>query len=237
VKYLNENLTTNPNERKRGYGPLNFPNLIICDKYSLFKSNGVPYGMPIQEDGYWPFYFSSNHNPLLIMLEMIWTRLQYLFELPSEIFGDDLESELHHPFLIAKLQSRAGLRGWEYNEVTLDTTLLEEPLGTGSWEPAFLSELEFTVVSYLCKHEYIDCLNDKGFQQLLKENKTTLEKLRETLEQTGLVAFDKDKMVLLSEKCSTVVLPDGRLIAGENKTGRLTRWVKRFMDDTKKEKE
>jgi hypothetical protein len=48
---------------------------------------------------------------------------------------------------------------------------------------------------------------------------------------TGLVAMADDEMELITDRCRTAVLPDGRLIAGEDNTGRLTRWIARYLDD------
>ncbi len=42
------------------------------------KANGQPILAPLQ-NGKWPFYFSSSTNPLQIMLEYIWTRLDLEF--------------------------------------------------------------------------------------------------------------------------------------------------------------
>src|SRR5690606_27800489 len=50
VKFIEKNITTNPDKKIKGFGPVNFPNLIICDNNSLIKTNGMPFGTPIDFD-------------------------------------------------------------------------------------------------------------------------------------------------------------------------------------------
>lgn len=46
--FLSKNLTTDPNNIIGGFGPHNFPSLIICGKYSLIKNNAMPFGLSLQ---------------------------------------------------------------------------------------------------------------------------------------------------------------------------------------------
>ncbi|MEE1813336.1 hypothetical protein [Streptomyces sp. BE133] len=46
-----------------GFGPANFPQLIVSGKYSLVKANGRPFMTPLIDE-WWPFYFSTPENPL-----------------------------------------------------------------------------------------------------------------------------------------------------------------------------
>lgn len=67
-------------EQCEGYGVPSFPQLIICGEYSLVKNNGRPYSSPMR-DGYWDFMTSSKANPVLLMLEFIWTKLSLEFDI------------------------------------------------------------------------------------------------------------------------------------------------------------
>lgn len=80
TEYLESNISTSEENKVMGFGPLSFPSLIICDKFSLIKSNGMPFASPLDKDGWWPFYVSSFENPLYFLLEIIWTRLHYMFK-------------------------------------------------------------------------------------------------------------------------------------------------------------
>jgi hypothetical protein len=50
LNYLNENLSTE-GKRIPGFNPLKFLNLIICDKYSLVKVNGMLFYFPLTAKG------------------------------------------------------------------------------------------------------------------------------------------------------------------------------------------
>ncbi|MER8003997.1 DUF6602 domain-containing protein [Streptomyces sp. NPDC095613] len=62
VDYLEQNIG------KKGFGPTDFPQLIISGSYSLVKANGRPFMAPLV-NGWWPFYFSTPENPLRLLLE------------------------------------------------------------------------------------------------------------------------------------------------------------------------
>ena len=40
--YLFDKRSTGPDNMIAGFGPHNFPNLIICGEYSMFKNNAMP---------------------------------------------------------------------------------------------------------------------------------------------------------------------------------------------------
>ena len=48
---------------------------------------------------------------------------------------------------------------------------------------------------------------------------------------TSLVARNGTKLTLTTVNCACLLLPDGRRIAADNNTGRLERWVDRFMKE------
>ncbi len=100
-----------------GYGVPSFPQLIICGKYSLVKSNGRPYLSPMR-DGYWDFMLSTRVNPVLLMLEFIWTKLSLEFDIIMP-WGDDLELEALNEFLRAKPYIKEDQGGWmfKYDEL------------------------------------------------------------------------------------------------------------------------
>jgi len=94
----------------RGFGTISFPQLIICGNNSLVKMNGFPYVVPMTSN-YWDFYVSSNSNPILLILEFIWTRLN----LNNSIWRDDLALENFQLLLSAKPEKSGDKFGWRYN--------------------------------------------------------------------------------------------------------------------------
>src|SRR5688572_22152472 len=72
IKYLEKVAATGPT---KGYGPANFPNLIVCGRNSLLKLNGMPYSAPSESGDQWAMYASGSHGPFRLLLEILWTRL------------------------------------------------------------------------------------------------------------------------------------------------------------------
>jgi len=239
VKYLNENLSTNSENTIKGFGVVSFPNLIVCNNYSLIKLNAMPYALKVQYgDGreessdFYHIYGSYSKNPLLILLELIWTRLSYQFGLPSDVFGEDLQVEVTHPFLECRINQLDGKYGWEYKYHDLKQNFLDNLGYEEKWEPTFLNEKQHLLISLLCNEDKIN-VNDPFIDDLIGDGSKV--DFIKCLKKTYLVAIDQvDNLYLLTDECQTMILPDGRLIAADNKTGKLTRWVMNYMNEQKR---
>lgn len=236
VDYLQKNLTQDLNNKIGGFGPHNFPNLIICGKYSMIKQNGMPFSCPLFEDNWWPFYTTSSINPTKFFLELIWTRLSYKFDqLPTDIFGEDLEMEPANRFLECHIKEVNRHQGWEYNYTDIKETTLKENLVSAEWEPAVLDNPQFVVINELCKKGEIDLDADKELEAFVKKSSySSLNEFIEELKKTGLVFVETNKLKLLTDQCQCAILPDGRYVAGENKSERFTKWVLNQIDKNKR---
>jgi len=229
VEYLEDNISTTEETRITGFGPLGFPNLIICDKYSLVKTNGIPFAHPVLDDNSWPFYVSSNDNPVYFLLEVIWTRLHFMFGISAEIFGDDLSIDQMHGFLLCKYKEANSLKGWEYNYIELDKKFLIEPLVPKEWSPAILDKTQFVIINKLCRNKKLD-LKDKNTLEYIESNGYTLDSFIVSLKVTGLINETNHVLSLITDECLCGILSDGNFFAGENKTGRVTRWATKEMN-------
>ena len=235
-KYLQQNISADVTKKIPGFGPHNFPSLIICNKYCFIKQNAMPFGCPILEDNWWPFYTSSSYNPTFFFLEAIWSRLSYMFDqLPMDIFGEDLSMEPANRFLDARVKEIDSSLGWEYNYFVMKKKTLEEHVEVKEWEPAELDEIQHVIISELCEKGEIDLLTDKELENfVLSGNYESVEQFLELLKKTGLVFIQMNKLRLLTDQCQCVILPNGKFYAGENKSGRLTNWVRKEMHKLKK---
>jgi hypothetical protein len=216
VELLQANIGVN------GFGPGGFPQLIISGNYSLAKANGRPYSCFLV-DGAWPFYFSTPVNPLLLLLEFIWTRLDELFNMP-DLWGEDLDLEVARTLLLATFVQGGDRRGWDMQFVRpskeeLSSVPTEEP-----WSPVFVSLEEFVILQRLCVEGSVS-MDDADFLAWLKNRGIQPESLRDRLLQTGLVATQGQELQLITTECQCVILPTGEFVAAENNTGRLTRWI------------
>lgn len=218
-KYLEQNLST-IDEKKLGFGPLNFPNLIICDKYSMVKSNGIPFVYPVDETLWWPLYLSVEGNPVYYLLEIIWTRLDYMFKLPSEIFGEDLTIDQMHGFINAIYREKDGMQGWEYMYLPYtDKELKVEAIPT-DWEPVFLTKLQFIFTNIIGEGFAIENIDD-----FLSGEEISKDEFLQSLRNTGLFNIGKTEINFITENCISGIDLKGRYYAGDDKTGRLSRWL------------
>jgi hypothetical protein len=206
-----------------GMGVGTFPHLISTGKYSLLKTNGMPYTV-IGEPGWWLFYCSTKANPIWLILEFIWTRLSSGFGV-RDLWGEDLEVENIHAFLSARLRvADDGRSGWELMHHTRKEKDLAAAPATHPWTPTTLTYEQAVVIAQLCAGNEVDFSDEDSMAWAHKEA-VDLYELREGLQHTGLVAFAGDVPELLTDLCKVTALPDGRWVAADDSTGRFTRWL------------
>jgi len=216
------------NTGKSGFGVHSFPQLIVSGDFSMVKANGDPYSVALTDEGWWPFYFSTAVNPVLMILELLWTRLEREHSVGMP-WGDDLEIEVPHAFLLARAgRHDDGRRGWNYKFVNSRKSNLEALGDTEPWEPSFLSEAQFFIISLLGRDQPV-ILQDAGLLKFLAGmGVTDAAEFWEELLDTRLVARTSDgtRLVLIDVECQTAFLPDGRIVAADANSGRLLAWVK-----------
>jgi hypothetical protein len=221
AKYLDDRIV--PGERAGGLGVFRLPSLISCGRHSLVKFNGIPFCVPIEDDGFWPVYGSTSGNPIELLLEIVWTRLVYDGRLPGSIFDEDDTVDIVRRFIDAR--PRKG--GWEYRVRETSREVLDgPPPETVKWQPATLSEMEFDIVSLLCSGADLG-EDDPVVMDILRTHGSTVENLAQSLKSTGLAVLHDGKFVLLTRGCQCAILPDGRFVAAENCARQLTRWLER----------
>jgi hypothetical protein len=217
TSYLKDNLG------KPGFSPSMLPNLIASGAYSLLKLNGLPYSGPMTENGWWPIIASSNENPLIFVLEIIWTRLSERAEMP-EWFDADLGIERIVPLLSTRAIQRGELLGWEYDITDLSDADLGEIEAPVEWEPHFITLFQHTILSVLCNVDGIG-LNDTLLSNLSRDETNELAELS----KLRLIGQQADKLLLLTRQCRTLILPDGRFAAADDSSGRLSAWVQKYL--------
>ncbi|MGH2667473.1 DUF6602 domain-containing protein [Flavobacterium sp.] len=222
----------------QGYSPGSFPSLFICGNNTIIKNNGMPMAMPLTED---EFYFhilaSSNSKPMYHLLELIWTRLSYKFEISSDIFGDDFDFETVHPFLSCKERKMDETSwGWEFLYHPLTRKQLSAPLVSTPWEPTEINKDKYSILNVLTQVEFVDINSDKDFLKFIKTEKIDVEKIIKELSEARLIYIDEGKMGLLVDELYTVFTPDGKIFAGENKSGEMTSYFsKQILQNLKNE--
>lgn len=215
---LLEERTGNP----AGMGAGSFPQLIIGGEFSIVKLNGLPYvGTLI--DGMWPLLASTSHNPLRVLLELLFTKLDFMFftNLASD---DSTEQEAMSSCLRAKAIKREQTQGWEYAYDDLSSKALKDRGANTHWAPTELTSAQFAVVNLLCKGNEID-INDPKFVEFANQEPEGHIAFVESLTKTRLIAIDRSKLQLTTIQCQAMITPDGKYIAGENNAGQMNIWL------------
>ena len=234
--YLSKNITLDFENKIEGFGPYSFPNQIICGQYSMLKSNAMPFIQPLSKNGWWPFYVTSSYNPTYYFLELIWTRLSYKFEnLPSELFGEDLDMQPANKYLDCRLKEHDGHLGWEYCNILISDEDLIANTVVSRWEPVELDLAQFGIIAELCRDSEINLETDANIERhVIKSGYSSLNEFIEKLEATGLFYVEDKKLRLLTDQCQCII-QNGKFYAGENKSGRLTNWALKELEKNKKE--
>jgi hypothetical protein len=214
--------------RENGFGPNSLPNLIICDTFSIVKLNGMPYSTPINdENNYYHVLTSYSGNPLLLLLELIWTKITYHFNFMIPGFSDSLNIENLKPLLKAKAIDQNGAVGWLYNAFDLSKEKLSSVPLFDSWEPIQISNLQAVILQELINEGEMSTNGDR-FLSLVEDPEYSEATLSELI-SSRLISNSNGKLNILTHDCTIVAMPDGSLIAGENNSGRLMKWIENYM--------
>ena len=226
VNKLEEKVKDGPT---RGYSPGSFPNMFICGNCSIIKTNGMPFGSPfLRKDFYWPILLTSNEKAIYNLLELVWTRLSYKFEISSSIFGDDFQLDGFHPLLFCKEKKiDEDSWGWEYLYNGLSKELLEKPLKPKPWTPLIVSRNQFIILNLLMKIEEIDLTNDNKFKALIERENIDIAKTIEELEEERFIYVADNKIKFLTDELKMVAL-NGKIYAGENKSRELDTFISKL---------
>ena len=212
VDYINKNIG------EKGFGIVSFPNLIIDNQYSLIKTNGMPYALATDTKK-WIAYASYSTDPLILLLELLWTRLYYMFDnLSQKIFGKDDTIETLNPLLIAE----GSEKGWKYTLIPLNTTSSQSEL----WEPIEITETEHALIYLLCEGREIrvDSESIIGFCQ---DQNTSIDKVINHLNSKRIACVENNKLVLLTKQCLCIMF-NGKYYVGDNQNNQMIRWMERI---------
>lgn len=205
-----------------GMGVGSFPQLIIGGEFSLVKANGFPYAPPLIK-GMWPFLLSSSHNPLRILLELVYSKLDGLYG--TNLTNDDsVEQEAMSPCLRARAVQKADLAGWEYMYDEISEASLKMRGASYSWEPTELTSAQFVVINRLCKGDRVS-INDSEFIEFTAREPGGTDEFIKSLIATQLIARSGHDLVLTTVECLALISPDGRFFAGENNAGQVNYWL------------
>lgn len=207
---------------KKGFGVHSLPNLIISKENSLIKTNGMPYSITFNGGNEYCWIASYRRNPLLIFLELLWTRLTYMYDISTNIFGFNLIEEA----LIPLLTANGTKRGWEYKVIEYSEQNMVNMDKDAIWQPTILSQGEFILLNLLCQGEEV--IIDESLENWAKNLNENIQYIIEHLNNERLIYCENGFMKLLTKECKCVILPDLGYCAADDYDGRLTRWLMKY---------
>lgn len=217
INYLAEGVEN----KSKGYTPTSLPNLIICGENSLLKTDGLPYISGFHDSNeWWVCYASYNQKPLLLLLEIIWTKISMYFGIDIRNLLD-LESEIEIPRPLLRAKGHLN-KGWEYTYDTLSKEELAKYPSAKKWEPLIVGEVEFAIINHLCETGTITI--DDSLHSYVNSKGEVLNTLLSRLSNERFISVDGNKIHLLTYECACIIY-DGNYYIGENKDGQMTNWV------------
>lgn len=192
-----------------GFGAFSLPNLMVCRNNSILKLNGFPYLAPIDK-GWWHILCSNSENPLRILIELIWTRLENKFNvaLPGDT---NLRKERIAPLLKGKVRSlENGKWGWIYESVEIERANLTQ-LQADDWVPETVETHELVVLLGANERGFVD-VTDGELVAWAVDQGTDLRSMVDGLVRKRVLAWQSDTIARpIYTSIRPVFAPDGNI--------------------------
>jgi len=209
----------------KGYGPISFPDIIISGNNTIVKNIGMPFGIPFfKQDFYWMLFCSWHSNPSYFLLELIWTRLSYKFNISSQIFGEDFQLDPIHPLLWAKDRKIDEKRwGWEYSYHAISRRRLNIKFDPKPWKPVEINMAEWVILMRIISDGYMEL--DQELEDFLQSKKYSTQQLIDHLTINRVLYVEDNKIYLLLEEPMIQSGKDDKTYIGENANGEMYNWI------------
>ena len=207
----------------KGYGVTNMPNLIISDGYSIVKTTGFPYKGYWHDERGWGWLASSSSNPILLMLEILYYRIELALNTTIDRGADDNEEILYSLATASPVEMEQGF-AWNY-QINM-SALPKNEVRNAEWTPLAISIDQKDLVTLLHEHGklltndsiLIDFMTQRGIQDLkifilplLNENILLIG--------NGVLSFGPAEVAITE-------LAD-KWYCGNNAGGRFEKWIAR----------
>jgi len=222
---LNDFLSKNSGSFR--FAPATFPQLMISGKFSLVKANGQPFQI-MSNNKRWCFYASAHCNPVLLLLEFIWTRLCRLGISVENAWGEDLVCQNLAPLLYADADIVENEAVWRYTNISFDEKQLREMPVEKDWKPYHATQTQAVILHHLCAGKMVRTDDSKLLAWLSSVGENIDGVLRPLFDER-LVVLDGKEIKLTTETLTGAILPTGEFVVGENNSGRLTNWLAKQM--------
>jgi hypothetical protein len=195
-------------------GPAVLPNLIVCRTNALLKLNGHPYIVPELDDGQWHIFGSTREAPMVLLLELLWTRLSNEFQARFPV-DDTLKMEAIAPLLCGKPIVDRDQRGWMFYAKTLTRKQLAE-IETQHWTPFEVSLEENVVFAMAMNHGGL-ALDDEDLLDAADQYGLNLSEFADRLVAARLFSWKSTGLAHpISDTIHQAISPDGRFWLSAN---------------------
>jgi hypothetical protein len=206
-------------EELPGYGVINMPNLMISDGYSIIKLNGMPYqGLWSDEHGGWCWLASSSVNPMLLVMELLYDRVEMQLDVNLGR-GLDQDEEPSFPLLFSTPEQRVGAPlGWrhQFNDVAVPSLAPEQYL----WEPVKVSDFEIEFLRFL-HQQGPQSRDSNGLVAFMAEH--GIEEIASLLGER--IVLEADGIFSPSPKPWSAARVNGEWYCGDDSDSRFKNWL------------
>lgn len=209
-------------ELMSGYGVQNMPNLMISDGYSIIKTNGMPYKGSWEEEKGWCWLASSDTNPILLIMELLFDRVQLLLGIKPER-GMDQKEEVLYPLAFGKVVVQDDkVKGWSIGCVEAKIPLREN--SQTEWAPLelSLSEKEFLKLVHEYGPQYLRTSRLNSF--LSRHGIEDIFHFTQSLRYARVILVMDDQFSICSGDWA-VAKVNGVFYCGDNAGDRFKNWV------------
>lgn len=213
-----------------GHGPVNMPNLIISNDYSILKINGLPYKSFWDLTHGWVWLGSSHDNPILLLLEVLIDKVERFLKITIDR-GEDLNEEIWHPLMCARQDESE--RGWFFSYAKgMSEKYVNERFHFGSaidgsarkWNPIKLTEVEHGILLHIYRSPYCE-LDDPGLCELLgRYGSADITQHADRLLRLRILIFDGTSLIICPGKISLIQV-SGDIYCGDDSGRRLQKWA------------
>lgn len=167
---------------------------------------------------------TSSTNPLLLILELLYDRIELALNLVIDR-GPDLEDEVLCPLMLAKPAETEQGMGWTYTVIT--APLPKDEPRSREWAPLEISSPQMDLLVLLREHgaqstinpALVHFMNQHAIDDVYAFAKPLLE-ARILLSNNGTISIAPGGVA--------VVKLNGRIYCGQNSGGRFGQWIAQF---------
>ncbi|SHJ41299.1 DUF6602 domain-containing protein [Pseudomonas luteola] len=168
-------------ENGDGWEVPSIPTLVTSNNFCLVKGSGIPF-LVVQNNNEWVSVFSTRHNSVKLILELIWSKISEYFNIQMP-WDDGLHMDSVQPLLIAEAKEIDDAAGWTYRIKEFKEKHMERG-DDNLWSPSRIGKAEMSAINIMAMQGGYLCLDDGMNEYLTRNHGVTIDQVSETLIST-----------------------------------------------------